>query len=581
MSQDTDDTAELLRAGVAFDARPRRDSGLARHSRQDGSVSDARDAGAPVRYVSLDDESDEEGSPANGSALQTTHAFEGCVDDAAKHGRDPLLRAEKPHEAGEGAAIPREPSLGLASREVEIIIDLDCDSDSPALDRQAFRRTVSEPMNPIAPGMPKESTDIQDDCEDAIPTLLSVDPRARPQVSKGGKKTSTQTESEGDRENVNVFPPHLVRSQSCRQPLHSINETKRQSEAKKVREREHLESEKEQERERKRAAKERESLRKKLGKERQQYERGKDALANISLVCDVSLATTLTGNAIQSALLEKGVKFEQQRFPVENLVLWKAKRRVYDDVQLAFEEKEGWVHYLAVYFSAKAFLQLIDNNTLDSTFENIRRKFPDFVVHILTDGLEIEIKRLKQKTWKELSRCDPYGLQRQAQVTPSAASSIEQIMARLMFSHSSFRFRDVRDKEEAAVHMLDLTRALAEEPFKADDDGLLFKRNIPKACASFSAWQAALMQVPGVSANAAEAIAQEYPGMFSLLYRYETLERNEGESLLANIRKRIPVGTGSDVMRDSERRIGPKLSRRIYNFFTADSPEEVVEGRGQ
>ena len=82
-----------------------------------------------------------------------------------------------------------------------------------------------------------------------------------------------------------------------------------------------------------------------------------------------------------------------------------------------------------------------------------------------------------------------------------------------------------------------------------------------QAKVSFSSWQGALMQIPGVSTNVAQAIEEQYPGMFSLLCRYQMLNRQEGERLLQDIMRRIPIGKS-----------GPTSPGRIVSHSLSGQP---------
>ena len=127
------------------------------------------------------------------------------------------------------------------------------------------------------------------------------------------------------------------------------------------------------------------------------------------------------------------------------------------------------------------------SNPSPCTSQRIQDKFPGFVVHLLTDGLERELRRAKQKAWRELSHERSRHGAEQRQFGASLSANLEHIMARIAMKHNLIRIRDVRDKEEAAGHMFDLTRALAEEPFKTcEDTELRFKRNVPKVRLLFS-----------------------------------------------------------------------------------------------
>jgi len=87
-------------------------------------------------------------------------------------------------------------------------------------------------------------------------------------------------------------------------------------------------------------------------------------------------------------------------------------------------------------------------------------------------------------------------------------------------------------------------------------------------------WMAGLACIPGVSENKARAIAKEYPTMKSLMDKYlqaDTKEfgLKEKEELLNGIKY---TGTGED----KGNKIGKKLSKRVYDYFTCMDPNAVL-----
>eukprot|EP01090_Pellita_catalonica_P019601 TRINITY_DN6727_c0_g1_i1.p1 TRINITY_DN6727_c0_g1~~TRINITY_DN6727_c0_g1_i1.p1 ORF type:complete len:155 (+),score=25.51 TRINITY_DN6727_c0_g1_i1:575-1039(+) len=81
-------------------------------------------------------------------------------------------------------------------------------------------------------------------------------------------------------------------------------------------------------------------------------------------------------------------------------------------------------------------------------------------------------------------------------------------------------------------------------------------------------WTFQLMQIQNVSEILAQAIATEYPSCRSLMHAYTKtgLTTREKEELLANVSVKNQFGE------TTSRRIGPVLSKKIYEIFTC--PEE-------
>lgn len=115
---------------------------------------------------------------------------------------------------------------------------------------------------------------------------------------------------------------------------------------------------------------------------------------------------------------------------------------------------------------------------------------------------------------------------------------LTRIVAQDAFLHESAQNRE--DSSKGAVSLnLTLTRDVKIRSGKDSRD----------------CWLRALCQIPRVTLPTAEVIAARYPSFCALMEAYDCCsERGEGEELLSELRL-------------DERRIGPVVSARIYNYF--------------
>ncbi|KAK3260715.1 hypothetical protein CYMTET_30342, partial [Cymbomonas tetramitiformis] len=92
-----------------------------------------------------------------------------------------------------------------------------------------------------------------------------------------------------------------------------------------------------------------------------------------------------------------------------------------------------------------------------------------------------------------------------------------------------------------------------------------------RAVSGREAWLRMLVMVPGCAEADALAIANVYPSMNHLCSVYEDTRRTEREKehLLKEL-TRVP-GFGTAVGASTQRKLGPKLSERIYKIFRTDA----------
>jgi len=145
-----------------------------------------------------------------------------------------------------------------------------------------------------------------------------------------------------------------------------------------------------------------------------------------------------------------------------------------------------------------------------------------------------------------------------------------------------FDVTEFSSDNEAANYISEMAEAYSElrERRKAD----IKKKVLNVACKGIKgrngrdnklliSWMAGLACIPGLSENKARAVAREYPTMRSLMEKYvkeDTKEfgKKEKEGLLTGIKYSGRLDDG--------KKMGKKISKRIYHYFTSTDPEEVL-----
>ena len=166
-------------------------------------------------------------------------------------------------------------------------------------------------------------------------------------------------------------------------------------------------------------------------------------------------------------------------------------------------------------------------------------------------------------------------------------------LARLVTHLRGVRQRDAREEAEAAEHCALLSKALAEQPYKAEASFLVLfaaehkpkvRKPVAKAAPAAeaeeeeeepaaapvqrrdlsleSAWRAALMSVPACAAMHAAAVAHSYPSPAALLAAYAApgMTPARGKELLKDLALDVAAGAKA-------RRLGPALSERLFKIF--------------
>ncbi|XP_071479776.1 uncharacterized protein [Diadema antillarum] len=137
---------------------------------------------------------------------------------------------------------------------------------------------------------------------------------------------------------------------------------------------------------------------------------------------------------------------------------------------------------------------------------------------------------------------------------------------------------------ETADQLADLiamfTKAVAETPFKRKRDAAKFSFHVHTNWAGgvrvtkdgqglLKVWKQQFMQFRNVSPEIASAVVSQYPSPQLLMQAYK---RCPNEDAAKKLLQDIVVRRGEGVLATS-RRVGPELSKRVYNFFTSRDGE--------
>ncbi|KAL4617885.1 putative crossover junction endonuclease EME2 [Arapaima gigas] len=134
--------------------------------------------------------------------------------------------------------------------------------------------------------------------------------------------------------------------------------------------------------------------------------------------------------------------------------------------------------------------------------------------------------------------------------------------------------------QDLADHVCAVTKALSKRPFKQLTEvpdlpfcvegswasGTQVGKNGSGLC---QVWRKQIQQLNRVSSSVAAAVSTAFPSPQMLLQAYEELDSEaDRKGLLAN----LPVRSG-----ETERRVGPEISTRLYRFLTSHNPQLVLD----
>eukprot|EP00276_Gloeochaete_wittrockiana_P011928 CAMPEP_0184374410 /NCGR_PEP_ID=MMETSP1089-20130417/165011_1 /TAXON_ID=38269 ORGANISM="Gloeochaete wittrockiana, Strain SAG46.84" /NCGR_SAMPLE_ID=MMETSP1089 /ASSEMBLY_ACC=CAM_ASM_000445 /LENGTH=818 /DNA_ID=CAMNT_0026717425 /DNA_START=40 /DNA_END=2496 /DNA_ORIENTATION=+ len=205
------------------------------------------------------------------------------------------------------------------------------------------------------------------------------------------------------------------------------------------------------------------------------------------------------------------------------------------------------------------------------------------------------------------SQCDAVSAGRGASASSEAMlsdKSIQQKLVWLLVKHQ-ITTQIKMNKGEVAEYICGLTKAFADHPYRKEltflstaecevktvskDAGLRSLLSLGDSqgddtnASAQETWTAQLMQLPQVSLARARVISAKYPSLVDLLEAYEDLSKagraTDGAHLISDLVSEYAGYESSVGDRGTSRRLGPMLSKIVYEFFTASDPKLMLRGK--
>jgi len=228
--------------------------------------------------------------------------------------------------------------------------------------------------------------------------------------------------------------------------------------------------------------------------------------------------------------------------------------------------------FLAIIFNADRFLPLViedangDFPALAVITESIKASVQNTVDHMvwILNGVHEEVNRRYREQYKQHRQLSP--------LNAVTTDDVDEAVAWLLISEG-IDARCVKNNEEVAELLKDITRALAESPYKEEITPLhcVHKKKTAVVVEGLledelevaNNFARILQFIPGISEKKAVQIVNTYPSLKKLMHEYSSpmITEEEKELLLQDC---------------FSKRNEAALSKKIYHYFTSEDPDEVM-----
>nr|CAB3242475.1 crossover junction endonuclease EME1 [Phallusia mammillata] len=319
------------------------------------------------------------------------------------------------------------------------------------------------------------------------------------------------------------------------------------------------------------------------------------------IVCEVdsTIAAMFDTDQLIAALnFDSDVKFQESRHAFPS-VRWKRLLTFYQaneqQTLTGTETMQDEPEMLAV-IPVHEFVLLVDAhkndfcNSLSHWACEILNQNPGYNMHLVCIGIESYKRKIKGKAQREYRKLvgnegnsvkdqkKGNKKNKKGDLPEISVSDIEDALVMLQIN-SNFNTMFVESLEEFVLLVQQMSKSVAEAPYKRMkrqnvqfiNEKSSVKIDTRTGEGSKKVWKQMLLQFHNLSPDMANAIVGKYPSLGSLICAYCRITSAEGEKLLSEIVVRRGVGT-----LESQRRIGPELSKRIYKMLSTMDGDQVL-----
>ncbi|KAJ3665526.1 hypothetical protein Zmor_001018 [Zophobas morio] len=307
----------------------------------------------------------------------------------------------------------------------------------------------------------------------------------------------------------------------------------------------------------------------------------------ITVGIDECISTQEYNNEIINALQEAGVQYRIQSQIFPNTINWTRKTQSHflnDDGKLVLNSQDQSANEILLIMNCKKFVEHVSGDTLSGYIQSLQSVLDNKTITLAIYGLQSYFRFLKIRNQRE--RRAQLTDEQQKQTTSKiffddypkvTKETIDYKLTELQLL-CSCSHRLIESASDMGLLVTQFTKAVAEVPFKLQryekfQQTEWFVAGDNRDCVKVDKngnglnrlWKQMLTTFPLARLETAEAITSQYPTVSSLITAYQNSESTKAaESLLQDIPIRRAAGPLT-----STRKIGPELSKKIWNFFTS------------
>ncbi|XP_008201573.1 crossover junction endonuclease EME1 isoform X2 [Tribolium castaneum] len=312
----------------------------------------------------------------------------------------------------------------------------------------------------------------------------------------------------------------------------------------------------------------------------------------ISVLIDNDIMNEPYGNDIINALQAVDVKYktESQIFP--RTITWSRQTQSHlmnDDGKLISSSTEEDTNYIITIMNCREFLDHVNNETLCAHIQSIKSVLVNKKITLAIYDLQSYNRYQKNKKYNEMRTQLTQETERSTSNNhlfrdfPNVSKGQIELALTELELLCSCSHRMVDSGPELGQMVAQFTKSVAEIPYKQQRHKYQtewFVAGDNRDCVNVDKdgnglgrlWKQTLTTFPLASLETAEAISLKYPNVSALMKAYdECRSKTEAELLLQDIPIRRAAGPLS-----SARKIGPELSRKVFNFFTSKDGEGLL-----
>jgi len=285
-------------------------------------------------------------------------------------------------------------------------------------------------------------------------------------------------------------------------------------------------------------------------------------------------------NRIAPTVVEDlGAEILTKRLPIPNSILFVRKvNRRWSDLTKSWnpcEETLEYEKYILVLINADDFAMKIATRKLKNFIvKDIKEKYDGYEVILLIEGLGNYHKKQKREINKhfQASMLKDTPIVYEIDDMPDA-QTVQVTLMELQFEQK-IHVQCAKDADESAEWIGSIAKEIAVIPEQSRRSNHAFNLNFGDKPASgkdlTDTWKKMLMQYFSVSPEKADAIVRVYPTINKLYTAYSKCGSKKAcEEMLCGIEV-------TNAARTKVTRMGPAISKRVYEGFMGDDPDEIM-----